>query len=76
MIFEYYLIFSATTAFCMFWLNRQARIESGVKTSTFIFYLLSFILGFIFAPIFFLIFVFHSESYKAGIVQAIKETYS
>jgi tetrahydromethanopterin S-methyltransferase subunit F len=59
----------------MFWLNRQARIESGIKNATVIFYLISFILGFLFAPVFFLIFVFYSEKYKAGIVQAIKETY-
>lgn len=76
MIFEYYLIFAVTTGLCMFWLNRKAKQESGIQHSTVIFYTLSFILGFLFAPIFFLIFIFYSEGYKAGIVQAIKETYS
>lgn len=76
MIFEYYLIFAITTAFCMLWLNMKAKAEAGVKDSTVIFYVLAFLLGFIFAPVFFFIFVFHSEPYKAGIIQAIKETYS
>jgi hypothetical protein len=53
----------------------RAKAESLVKDSTLIFYVMAFLLGFIFAPVFFFIFVFHSESYKAGIVQAIKETY-
>lgn len=75
MIFEYYITFAATTGLCMFWLNRKAKQESGVVQSTIIFYVLSFLLGFIFAPVFFLIFVFYSEMYKAGIIQAMRQTY-
>lgn len=60
----------------MLWLNMKAKAESAIKDSTLIFYVMAFLLGFIFAPVFFFIFVFHSESYKAGIIQAIKETYS
>ena len=75
MIFEYYLIFAATTGISMFWLNRKAKQESGVTESTFIFYILSFLLGFIFAPVFFLIFIFYSQMYKAGIIEAMRQTY-
>jgi heme/copper-type cytochrome/quinol oxidase subunit 2 len=75
MIFEYYLVFSVTTAFCMLWLNMKAKKESGVKQSTVIFYILSLLLGFIFAPVFFMIFLFYSEGYQAGIVAAMKQTY-
>jgi len=75
MIFEYYLTFAVTTGLCMFWLNRKAKHESGVKHSTLIFYVLSFLLGFLFAPVFFLIFVFYSEMYKAGIIEAMRQSY-
>jgi hypothetical protein len=76
MIFEYYLVFSVTTGLAMLWLNMKAKKESGVKEATLIFYTLAFLLGTLFSPAFFLIFLFYSEGYKAGIVKAIKETYS
>jgi tryptophan-rich sensory protein len=75
MIFEYYLVFSVTTAFCMLWLNMKAKKESGVKQSTVIFYILSLLLGFIFSPVFFMIFMFYSEGYIFSIAAAMKQTY-
>ena len=75
MIFEYYLIFSITTALCIVWLNRQAKLDSEIEESTFIFYAVSFILAFLFSPVFFLIFLFYSQGYKAGITEAMLNTY-
>lgn len=75
MIFEYYLIFSITTSLCIVWLNILAKIESGVKEITFIFYTISFILSFLFSPVFFLIFVFYADGYKKGIIEAMSKTY-
>jgi hypothetical protein len=75
MIFEYYLIFSITTALCIVWLNRQAKLDSEIEESTFIFYAISFILAFLFSPVFFLIFLFYSQGYKAGITEAMLNTY-
>jgi tryptophan-rich sensory protein len=75
MIFEYYLVFSITTALCIVWLNRQAKLDSEIEESTFIFYAISFILAFLFSPVFFLIFLFYSQGYKAGITEAMLNTY-
>jgi hypothetical protein len=75
MIFEYYLVFSVTTALCIVWLNRQAKLDGKIEESTFIFYAISFILAFLFSPVFFLIFIFYSEGYKAGITEAMINTY-
>jgi len=76
MIFEYYLIFSITTGLCIVWLNRQAKIQSGIEHSTFIFYIVSFLIAFLFAPVFFLIFLFYSTGYRSGILEAMKNTYN
>jgi len=76
MIFEYYLVFSVTTALCIVWLNRQAKLKSGIKQSTFIFYLVSFLVAFLFSPVFFLIFLFYSSGYTSGILEAMKNTYN
>jgi tryptophan-rich sensory protein len=75
MIFEYYLVFSITTALCIVWLNRQAKIDSQIGETTFIFYTVSFLVAFLFSPVFFLIFLFYSQGYKAGIMQAMQNTY-
>jgi len=76
MIFEYYLVFAITTALCMVSLNRSAKLECGIQESTLVFYTISFITGFLFAPVFFLIFIFYSKGYKEGIIEAMRNTYS
>lgn len=75
MIFEYYLIFSVTTALSIVWLNYKAKVASGIKEHTFIFYTISFIIAFMFSPVFFLIFIFYSEGYVRGIIEAMLNTY-
>jgi hypothetical protein len=75
MIFEYYLIFSITTALSIVWLNWRAKILAGIEDATIIFYIISFMIAFLFSPVFFLIFIFQSEQYMTGIAAAMVNTY-
>lgn len=75
MLFEYYVLFSFTTAICITLLNVSAHRESRVNSSIVIFCTISFLVSFLFSPIFFLIYLTASDSYKKGIIKALQESY-
>lgn len=75
MDYNYYLLFAITTAICITLLNIEAKRLSQVEVSTFTFYCISFLLAFCLAPLFLVIYLFYSKSYKRGIVEALNKAF-
>lgn len=68
---EYYLLFALTTALCILFTNmniiRKYKISAG-----FIFYAMTFLISFVLAPIYFIIYMFFSDNYKENILEALQ----